>query len=276
MTLIRTCEVRAVRTCGEVTDWYRGCDRCRNEVLKWLGVIEDEYLRLSTIPTMSTVGGGSHVPGPKSPARDHVIAMLDPRSTPAGPGTDDRPDVYSIPAVIGGWCKEAWLAAGEDRFPATMHEAFRYLRWRTDWHMQQDHATVYAEEIRALYHQLRGLTEPKRKIGECPTVLYPATDDTEEIRCEAPLRAGVDDDSIHCRACGVTWYRPWHDLRAATGSHVPMDYAMISAWLGVPVGTLWRWCTEDGWVKQNEGKRALWLAMDALSSFQRRRDKQAS
>lgn len=273
MTLIRTCEVRAVRTCGEVTDWYRGCDRCRNEVLRWLGVIEDEYLRLSTIPTMSTVGGGSHVPGPKSPARDHVIAMLDPRSTPAGPGTDDRPDVYSIPAVIGGWCKEAWLAAGEDAFPGTMHEAFLYLRWRTDWHMQQDHAGVYAEEIHALCTQLRAR---KRKIGECPTVIVPGTDDTAEVRCNAPLRADVDDDAIHCRPCDTTWYRPWTDLWAAVGGQTTMDYATISEWLGVSVRTLWRWSTEDGWARQNEGKRALWLASVALTSYQRRRDKQAS
>jgi hypothetical protein len=275
MTLIRSCEVRAVRTCGEVTDWYRGCDRCRNEVLKWLGVIEDEYLRLSTIPSMSTVGGGGHVPGPKSPARDHVIAMLDPRSTPAGPGVDDRSDVYSIPAVIGGWCKEAW-AGSEDPFPATMHEAFRYLRRRSDWHMRQDHAAVYAEEIRSLYTQLHALTEPRRKVGECPTVLYLATDDTPEVRCDAPLRAGVDDDAIRCRACGATWYRPWTDLWAAVGGQTTMDYATISEWLGVSVRTLWRWSAEDGWVRQNEGKRALWLASVALTSYQRRRDKQAS
>lgn len=268
MTLIRTCEVRAVRTCGEVTDWYRGCDRCRNEVLKWLGVIEDEYLRLSTIPTMSTVGGGSHIPGPKSPARDHVIAMLDPRSTPAGPGTDDRPDVYSIPAVIGGWCKEAWKGS-EDPFPGTMHDAFRYLRWRTDWHMQQDHAAVYAEEIRALYTQLHALTEPRRKIGECPTVLGEYRE--QVVRCSAPLRTSLNDDVIRCHACGTTWERPWRELVKSIRGTTELSYADMALWFKVPVSTLRNWSGEDGWARGGTERRPTWRLMDGLLSYINRR-----
>lgn len=270
MTLIRSCEVLAVRQCGEITGFYRACDRCRNEVLRWLGSIEADFGRLNPIPASNPLGGGSGAFGSKSPASDHVIAMLDRRSKANAIHGDDREGLLSVPAVVGEWSRYAWRES-EDNLPGTVGEAFRYLRVRNDWLMQQDCAQDFAEEIRRLYVQLRGHAEPKRKIGECPAELVRETKTASAVRCEAPLRAAADDDVIRCHACGASWLRPWHDLRAALGGRTLMDYAMLSDWLQVKVGTLWRWCAEDGWVNHGEKRRALWAVVDVLGSYQKRR-----
>jgi hypothetical protein len=239
-------------------------------VLRWLGSIEADFERLNPIPASSPLGGGTGAFGSKSPASDHVIAMLDRRSKANAVNRDDRDGApLSVPAVIGEWCEVPWRDS-EDILPGTVGQGFAYLRFRNDWLMQQDCAADFADEIRRLYVQLRGHAEPKRKIGECPAELVPG------VRCEAPLRTGVDDDVIRCHACGSSWLRPWHDLRAALGGHTLMDYAMLSDWLQVKVGTLWRWCAEDGWVNHGEKRRALWAVVDVLASYQVRRAKVAS
>lgn len=272
MTLIRSCEVLDVRQCGEITGFYRACDRCRNEVLRWLGSIQDDFERLTATPVNAPFGGGgSGAFGSKSPANDHVIAMLDRRSAVNAIGQDDREGApLSVPAVVGGWCEVAWRAS-EDALPGTVGEGFAYLRVRTDWLMQQDYAADYAREVRDLYVQLRGHAEPKRKIGECPGEYAPG------VTCEAPLRASPNDDVILCFSCGARWERPWHDLRAAIGGQTVMDYAVLSEWLSVGRRTLERWCLEDGWMPQNGEKRKLWAVVDVLASYQKRRQaKEAS
>lgn len=267
--MIRSCEVQAVRQCGEITGFYRACDRCRNEVLRWLGSIEADYCRLNPTPVSSPLGGGSGAFGSKSPASDHVIAMLDRRSKANAVTQDDRNGApLSVPAVIGEWCEVPWRDS-EDHLPGTVGEGFAYLRVRNDWLMQQDCAADFAEELRRLYVQLRGHAEPKRKIGECPAKLVPG------VRCEAPLRAGVDDDVIRCHACGASWMRPWHDLRAALGGQTLMDYAMLADWLGVKVGTLWWWNSKDHWTRYGEQRRALWAVVEVLESYQKRRSDKA-
>lgn len=270
MTLIRSCEVLAVRECGEITGFYRGCDRCRNELLRWLGQIEDDYCRLNPIPASSPLGGGTGAFGSKSPASDHVIAMLDRRSKANAVHGDDREGLLSVPAVVGEWSQYAWRES-EDPLPGTVGEGFAYLRVRNDWLMQQDCAADFAEEIRRLYVQLRGHAEPKRKIGECPAELVAETKTAPAVRCEAPLRAAVDDDVIRCHACGASWMRPWHDLRAALGGQTLMDYAMLSDWLDVKVGTLWWWNSKDHWTRYGEQRRALWAVVEVLESYQKRR-----
>ena len=113
MTLIRSCEVRALRQCGEVTGFYRACDRCRNEVLRWLGSIQADFERLDTTPKSSPLGGGGHGAfGSKSPASDHVIAMLDWRSAANAVNQDDREGLLSVPAVVGEWSEYVWRASG--------------------------------------------------------------------------------------------------------------------------------------------------------------------
>lgn len=274
VTLIRSCEVRAVRQCGEITGFYRACDRCRNEVLRWLGSIEGDFAALDTTPKTTRFGGGGHGAfGSKSPASDHVIAMLDWRSAANAVNPDDREGApRSVPAVVGEWSEYVWRSS-EDARPGTVGEGFAYLRVKTDWLMTQDCAADYASDVRDLYVQLRGHAEPKRKIGECPTVIVLATSTAPAVRCEFPLRAAADDDVIRCHGCGASWARPWHDLRAELDGETVMDYALLSDWLGVSVRSLWRWREEDGWVQQGVGKRKLWAVVDVLTSYQKRRAK---
>lgn len=268
--MIRTCEVRAVRQCGELAGFYRGCDRCRNEVLRWLGSIEMDFQALDTAPKPGrSTGGARSVPGSKSPASDHVIAMLDPRSKANAVWQDDRDEpVLSVPAVVGGWCREAWRDS-EDDLPGTMAAAFAYLRVRTDWLMRQDCAASYAAEIRQLYIQLRGHAEPKRKIGQCPTQVGEFRG--QVVRCDAPLRASLDDDVIRCWACGASWVRPWTELISTLRGMTELTYPDLALWFKVPVSTLRNWAGEDGWSRGGPERRATFRVVDVLMSYVKRR-----
>jgi hypothetical protein len=273
MTLIRSCEVLAVRQCGEITGFYRACDRCRNEVLRWLGSIQDDFERLTTTPaTAPFSGGGKGSFGSKSPANDHVIAMLDWRSAANAVHRDDREGApLSVPAVVGEWSEYVWRSPlCEDGRPGTVGEGLAYLRRKTDWLMQRDCASDYARDVRDLYVQLRGHAEPKRKIGECPTVIGEFRD--QVVRCEAPLRASIDDDVIRCHACGSAWDRPWKELRAITAGTTQLSYKDLALWFKVPVGTLWRWRSEDDWAERGgTERRPLWCVMDVMDSYDKRR-----
>lgn len=273
MTLIRTCEVRAVRQCGEVTGFYRACDRCRNEVLRWLGSIERDFEALDTAPKSTPFGGGARGAfGSKSPASDHVITMLDRRSSPAKrmDHEDDRENApLSVPAVVGSWCEVAWRNS-EQPFPGTVGEGFWFLRIQTDWLMQQGCAAEYAGEIRDLYIQLRGHSQPKRKIGECPTVIGEYRD--QVVRCEAPLRTNLDEDVIRCYACGAQWQRPWLDLVEDMRGMTELTYPDLSIWFKVPVSTLRNWSREDGWFRGGAERRATFRVMEVLRSYVARRE----
>jgi hypothetical protein len=272
MTLIRSCEVLAVRQCGEITGFYRACDRCRNEVLRWWGSIQDDFERLNTTPASAPFGGGgSGAFGSKSPANDHVIAMLDWRSAANAVHRDDREGApMSVPAVVGEWSEYVWRDPEcMDGLPGTVGEGFAFLRRRTDWLMQQDCAADYARDVRDLYVQLRGHAEPKRKIGECPTVISEFRDQT--VRCEAPLRAGIDDDLIRCHGCGACWDRPWLDLVDTMRESTELTYPDLAIWFKVPVSTLRNWASHDGWVRGGSDRRATFRVVDVLRSYVQRR-----
>jgi hypothetical protein len=275
VTLIRTCEVRASRRCGEVTGPFHACDWCCSQLTLWLTEIETNFARLNPQPLASLPGGsfGSAF-GSKSPAQDHVIAMMDPRSSPAKRtgNEDDRENApLSVPGVVGEWARFVWRQPGcEDPWPGTVGAGLEYLRAKVGWFAWQDCVAEFASEVRELHLQLVAHAEPKRKIGECPTVLGEALGVT--VRCEAPLRASIDDDVICCWSCGSSWKRPWKELRKSAAGLTLMSYRDLAGWFKVPVGTLYRWRSEDDWTQQGgTERRPLWRVIDVMDSYDRRR-----
>ncbi|MCK2239381.1 MULTISPECIES: hypothetical protein [unclassified Crossiella] len=134
-----------------------------------------------------------------------------------------------------------------------------------------------AAEVAELRRQLRvahGLVERTVPVGTCPTmVVHPG--EREPRPCDARLRARLTSDRITCPSCRAFWTRDrWEQLGHALGSPVS-DLASISAWLEVPVGTLRRWRSEDGWTRQGSRNRPLYPRTEVLVSWQRRRGSQA-
>lgn len=125
-------------------------------------------------------------------------------------GADGRPHqesdhgVLSVPATLAG------IAAGiadmrELQAPAGgVPEVVRWLDGQLDWLTRQDWVGEPAGELHRLAAQIRGVNEPRRRIGTCPNVI----DEGATTRpCTAPLYAPLRTDSISCNACKRVWHR---------------------------------------------------------------------
>lgn len=127
-------------------------------------------------------------------------------------GADGRPHqesdngVLSVPATLAG------IAAGiadmrELGAPAGgVPDVIRWLDGQLDWLTRQSWVSEPAGELHRLAAQIRGVNEPRRRIGVCPNVI----DEGATTRvCDAPLYAPVRGDSIVCRNrdCERVWHR---------------------------------------------------------------------
>lgn len=261
---------------------WQVCARCSDKLRQLLDDIQGTYTRLTDVDELipgghGDTGGGRRPPGPRSPAVDGVLVHTDRRSA-----NNDRPAAL---AQIEGWARlvreERSLDTPPDQMLATvpagrvtMQRELGTLRFHWDWIMAQPWVADFAGELRSVLAalQLAGRDSvPVLKIGKCPTVLIvlelPDDDSTIELDCGAPLRVRADSNDIKCRNCGTVWPRArWHEL----GDRYA-DYATLSDDLGVAVGTLWRWASEDGWRKERRGGRLLVHRDDAEASWQRRK-----
>lgn len=125
-------------------------------------------------------------------------------------GRDGRPHaeqahaLISIPATVAGIC--AGIAGMRDLTPppGAVPALIRWLDGQLDWLTRQPWCAEPVAELNRLAVQIRGVHEPRRRIGSCPNVL----DDGPTTRvCEAPLYAPVRGDAISCRTCGRVWQR---------------------------------------------------------------------
>lgn len=98
-------------------------------------------------------------------------------------------------------------------WPDPVGDLTRWIDNQLDWVTRQEWVVDVADEIRELAAQLRGVEEPRRRVGRCPNTL----DEGETTReCGTPLYAplaGARADSIRCHACGRRWHESeWPDL----------------------------------------------------------------
>ncbi len=125
-------------------------------------------------------------------------------------GADGRPHqesdhgVLSVPATLHGIA--SGIAGMRELQPPAggVPEVIRWLDGQLDWLTRQDWVGEPAAEIHRLASQIRGVNEPRRKVGECPNVI----DEGRSTRvCGARLFAPVRGDSISCNVCKRVWHR---------------------------------------------------------------------
>jgi hypothetical protein len=174
-----------------------------------LAEIRDRYARLDVRPASGATEGSSvrSVPRSKSPANDHVIGMMDPRSTTTG-------RAYSPPATLGTWVRMLEEDTGQLAEDVTVPGLVRYLLSAHAHITRQPWVDEYARELSDLVDALKRVTpDPKtgivgskrRSVGPCPNIVS-ASGVSEN--CGRELFAPLHGDTILCRTCGAKWARP--------------------------------------------------------------------
>lgn len=259
------------------------CHACRGRIARDLDELERLYTDAMDVDELIASGspdnvGARAVPGPRSPAVDALLVHSDPRSVT---GPHESPAAL---AAIAGWARtireDRTVDTPADKLRDTvpvgkisMARELRTIRWDFDWLMAQPYVTDFAAEIRGIITALRMVRRmdvPVLRIGRCTVVVVsvPLPDGSYlDLQCMAALKVRTDAAEIRCGNCGTVWPRDrWHELGSPWA-----DYAHLSAELGVPVGTLWRWASKDGWRVGGTRGRRLVLRGDALASYQKYR-----
>ncbi|MCP3805389.1 hypothetical protein NLX83_39595 [Allokutzneria sp. A3M-2-11 16] len=250
------------------------CDICAHAVDAALRQIARDYEFLldprNLVPGADSSGRGNPGYGSRSPARDDLIICTDPRTT-----YDERAE--SAPAILSQWVREIVESTdmtAPERASVAGDIAWLLSRkvWR--WVISQPWLDEFGGEVFELREHLAHIVRPRARavpIGPCPV---PSGVPGNTAPCGTALRVRPDAELVRCRTCGTTWPRErWDELGHALGCP-RSDYASLSVWLGVPVGTLRRWCAQDGWARDPAGHsraRPVWLRTDALASFTARR-----
>lgn len=166
-------------------------------------------------PTPSSGGWdgsrGSPGFGSRSPASDHIIAMMDRRSSSdarvwvGGDGRVHREATnppLSVFSVLDTWVWDvAEQRAFDHRQLVSVEAVCRWLDNQLDWICRHEAVADFHEDVRKLLGQLRPASgERSVRVGTCP-------------ECDAKLFAPKEGDTIVCMECGERWPRPkWEHL----------------------------------------------------------------
>lgn len=208
------------RSWKRATDGYRTCDQCLDRLRESLHDIAERYGKLDVRPGSSGEMGSRGAPGfgSRAPASEHIIAMMDPRSSAeahvwvGGDGRvhreSERPPL-SVYSVLETEAFDIAELRGFDNPTCTTVQGFTsWLDTQLDWITRSEIVVDFAERIRELQSQLRPVTgDRRRQIGRCPNTVERGE---ESEACGSPLYAPTEnakDDTIRCRACGQDWPR---------------------------------------------------------------------
>lgn len=259
------------------------CTSCTDRVWRDLNTLQHLYEGVTDVDELTPGGspdsaGGRSVPGPRSPAVDALLVHTDPRSV-TGPG--ESPAAL---ASIVGWARlvredttvdvsPEFMLAVVPKGRVSMRRELAAIRGAWPWVTGQPWFADFAGEVRGVIgalQQTRRMNEPVIRIGGCetPQAAFEAADGRLVVlKCGASLRVRPSDSEIKCRNCGEVWTRDrWHELADPWA-----DYAALSTELDVPVGTLWRWASKDGWRVSGTRARRVVLRADALASYEKHR-----
>jgi hypothetical protein len=259
------------------------CPSCSAQVRKAVDYLGQLYEGLQDVDELTPSGspdstGGRSVPGSRSPAVDALLVHSDPRSHAR---VGDHPAAL---ATIASWARLIREERSLDTAPAklratvpagriSMARELATIRFHWDWLMAYPTVLRFCADVDEVINGLeyvRRMNPPAIRIGKCPVVtdIEDLPDGGElPLSCGTSLRVRPDDAEIRCGGCGYVWPRArWHELGDPWA-----DYAHLSAELGVPVGTLWRWASKDRWQTSGTRARRLVLRADALTSYERYR-----
>lgn len=264
------------------------CHPCSEQTRRAVDYLGQLYEGLQDVDELTPGGhpdgtGTRSIPGPRSPAVDALLVHSDPRSHAR---VGDHPAAL---ATIASWARlireERSIDVDPEQMlntvPAgriSMERELQTIRWNWDWLMACPAVLQFAADVNEVITGLelvRRMNPPTIRIGKCPIVvlILPLPDGSSlDLNCGAFLKVRPEDPEIRCRNCHTVWPRErWHELGEPWA-----DYPHLSAELGVPVGTLWKWASKDRWrMKASEtsgtGVRKLFLRADALASYERYR-----
>lgn len=209
---------RDSRSWRRADEGYRTCSACLDRVRERLSEVGARYSVLDPRPGAQGDDGGPRPPGfgSRSPASDHVVAVMDWRSSRvartwrAADGRihqeSERPPL-SVLAELFTLARHVADARGLDGPPRlTVADIAGWLDGQLDWVTRQPGVVAFDRVLRELASQLRPLTgEPRpKRVGKCPNTI----DEGETTReCKTPLYAPLHGDEIRCWACGHRWPR---------------------------------------------------------------------
>jgi hypothetical protein len=251
------------------SDGYMTCTPCADTLRERLQGIAKDYPRLLDPHTLIPVrnpGSGAVAAGPRDPAQVDLIVLTDRRTKAWSHSDPTNPLV-----VCESWARMVREDRGEEppEGRATIASETGLLIRRLDWVTRRDWVDQFDHGVAAAHHTLQRVLRELAavvRIGECPAIAEGA-----KRPCGKGLRVRVGDDVIRCTSCDAKWARgEWQLLGRVLGGP-KLDYAALSAWLGVPVGTLRRWRSEDQWQQYGEPQRPVWSMETAWNSHERRR-----
>ena len=259
------------------------CHACSDQTRKAVEYLGQLYAGLQDVDELTPSGspdstGGRSVPGSKSPAVDALLVHSDPRSYAR---VGDHPAAL---ATIASWARlireERSLDVAPHKLRNTvpagrisMARELQTIRFHWDWLMNYPTVLRFCADVDEVINGLeyvRRMNPPTIRIGKCPVVtdIEDLPDGSElPLACGTSLRVRPGDDEIHCGGCHTVWPRAKWRLLGSPWA----DYANLSADLGVPVGTLYRWASMDSWEISGTRARRLVRRADALASYEKYR-----
>lgn len=191
-----------VDTCDRIPDHGNyACDECVEHLRHLLREV-DMYLRIVT-PMRPTLASGPSSAGyeSRSPAADHVLVLLDPRSKANGHQADngtgriDRPDdepdpLLSVPGVLGDLAYRMWDEVDHDEElwlprwrPRDVGDAITLLLAGAPWLAGTDWLGQALDEVRAVRNELRSAANDSP-----PDVIATCTEVEHGRVCGGPVR----------------------------------------------------------------------------------------
>ncbi|MFF4600578.1 hypothetical protein [Amycolatopsis sp. NPDC001319] len=169
----------------ETTSVAYACNECVNHLIKLVGelvVYATLILPFMVEPGRGMTGRMSPGFGPRSPARDDVIAALDLRSLPGdvdehGDAITRRPDdartwIASIPGRLAGIADAIAAERDEARPGGTIDADAGYITRNAWWLGGQPWIDDAYGDMAEIHHMARALSgdTPQRSLGECLNV----------------------------------------------------------------------------------------------------------
>lgn len=230
-------------TSRQATEGYTTCPECSDRLLSRLAEVEElqaeVYLTESAVPSQVRSSSGVHSkPGPRSPARDDVISLRDPRGGIAG---------GSVGGVLGGW---SILIADETN---TTSGGIEHIRRWWDHVNRQRWVSAFAKDIDHLLVRMRsalGITEDKG-VGVC--------------ECKGTLRYTPSSHTVSCTRCPVVIDAGTLLATPPLESEGYLPTGQAAQTLGVPPGTVRQWVRRGRVPRDGEGRVDMvslrtWLA----------------
>lgn len=273
------------------------CRHCAHALAADLRAIASGFPLLDPAPAtapMAASGGRNISFGSRSPARDDVLSLTDPR--PAAWDSDAAEKrAGSVVGLVRHWVgalvvdgvldevdvrRRSFVGAADGtvrvvRGRPTAADAWRLHRLAVDgaldayWGVGElaRHAAVAARAMR----RALGDERPRIVVGRCPQTL------ASGAPCGGALRTLGWGHPVRCAACGARWTGD-DDLRALAGQlgGAMLDMPGLVRFLGMDgrEATLRKWAQRDGWRRERVGRsRTVYALDDALASWWRAHDR---